>query len=83
MPGQDAYGQPIAALDLGPGDGLRGLDRIAAYSGYSEKLIKRIAVEKGFPAGQIVDSTWEASKSMIDDWRRRQIMVKMAEIDRP
>lgn len=77
MSRQDAYGQPITALDLGPGDGLRGMARIEAYSGYSEKVIRRIVDEMDFPAWQIVDTAWESSKAMIDDWRRRQIILSM------
>jgi hypothetical protein len=77
MPKQDAYGQPFASLDLGPGDGLRGMPRIEAYSGYSEKVVRRIVVEMDFPAWQIVDATWESSKSMIDEWRRQQITLAM------
>jgi hypothetical protein len=53
-------------------DALQGMGEIAAYSGFSEKIIKRLAQESAFPLAHIAER-WVSSRSMVDMWLRQEI----------
>lgn len=59
------------------GDTLRGMAAIVEYSGYSKKIVKDYHQTKGFPM-TFLGGAWESSKSMIEDWRRQQILQSTA-----
>lgn len=59
-------------------DGLRGLGNIAAYSQYGPKTVLKLIEQAGFPAIQ-VESAWESSKILIDDWRRKRILAELCQ----
>lgn len=64
-------GGHLSVSDETDSDGLRGLRKISAYTGYGDKSIVRLAEEEGFPA-VILAGAWESSKRLIDAWRKKR-----------
>lgn len=72
--GRDACGGPLPGRPGEPPerDALHGMKEVADYAGFSEKVIKRLAHESGFPLAYIADR-WVSSRSMVDGWFRAEI----------